>query len=196
MAVISGVYGQQPGWKRLPEAEAEAAELTGDYGAVDVAAEMDAVLKCLKGDPAADVLHFCVHGQCDPTGVQDGLVLTDGKALDPWRVKGVEFKAPVFVFLNACQVGQGYELLGDYAGLADAFLFAGAAGVIAPLWSIDDALSRELAIEFYERAFAGSVPADVLRERRAQFTEESAPTSSTFMAYQFFGHPDMRLERS
>ena len=50
---------------------------------------------------------------------------------------------PMFVFLNACQVGAGQRVLGDYAGLATAFLSAGAAGVVAALWNVHDLAARE-----------------------------------------------------
>jgi CHAT domain-containing protein len=100
-----------------------------------------------------------------------------------------------FVFLNACQVGGGEQILGDYAGLAEAFLFAGASGVVAPLWSIDDRLARELAVRFYERTFEGAGPADVLRRERAAFRSAPDVTSATFLAYQYFGHPALRLRR-
>jgi hypothetical protein len=194
MVVVSGVY-ELKGWERLVEAEAEASDLESKHGAQAVNAKTAEVLKCIEGDPAADILHFAVHGQYDPTGLQDGLVLADGRALDPFQVKGIKFAGPRFIFLNACQVGMGNEVLGDYAGMAAAFLHQGAAGVVAPLWSINDALARELALEFYDAAFSGTPPAEVLRRKRADFMEDQDPTSSTFMAYQFFGHPDMKFDR-
>jgi CHAT domain-containing protein len=86
-------------------------------------------------------------------------------------------------------------VLGDYAGIAEAFLFAGASGVIAPLWSIDDVIAREIALRFYERALAGEAPADVLRRERAAFRDDPSVVSSTYLAYQFYGHPQMRLSR-
>src|SRR4029079_15217436 len=98
-----------------------------------------------------------------------------------------------FVFLNACQVGAGESVLDDYAGLADAFLFAGASAVIAPLWSIDDVIARELALGFYEHALAGEPPAEVLRRERAAFRDDPSVTSPRRLSYQFFGHPSMRL---
>jgi CHAT domain-containing protein len=86
-------------------------------------------------------------------------------------------------------------VLGDYAGIAEAFLFAGASGVIAPLWSIDDVIAREIALRFYQRALAGEAPADVLRNERAAFRDDPSVVSSTYFAYQFYGHPAMRLTR-
>ncbi len=192
MAVVSGIY-DQPGWDRLLDAEAEAADLCQRYGGSAVDAEPRAVLRCLGGDPVADLLHFSVHGVYDPRSTTDGLVLVDGSSLDPFQVKGLALKAAPFVFLNACQVGAGSKLLGDYAGMAEAFLYAGASGVIAPLWSINDALARGVASRFYEKAFAGMAPAEVLREERGAFGEDSP--SATALAYLYYGHPSLRLTR-
>ena len=192
IAVISGVY-DQPGWDRLLDAEAEAAELCRLYGGMPVDAGPAAVLRCLAGDPDADLLHFSVHGVYDPGSTTNGLVLVDGSALDPLQVKGGMLKSSPFVFLNACQVGAGSKLLGDYAGMAEAFLYAGASGVIAPLWSISDTLARGVARRFYEEAFKGTPPAEVLRAERAAFG--AGTPSATALAYLYYGHPTLRLKR-
>jgi len=190
-AVIWGIYNQ-PGWQRLVEAEDEAARIEKQYGAVSVTASTVEVLSCFKGTPPADLIHFAVHGIYDPTGVQDGLVLTDGAVLDPMEVRGSDLTAAPFVFLNACQVGSGNKILGDYAGMAAAFLYAGASGVVAPLWSVKDSVAKEIALDFYAKTSAGSRPSDVFRRERGVFSADSSK-SPTYMAYQFFGHPNMEL---
>jgi hypothetical protein len=194
LAVVSGVYSL-PGWERLVEAEAEAADLAGTYKATSVNATTADVLNLLRGTPPADLIHFAVHGNYDGEGLEDGLILVDGSALDPLAIRGVPIKGAPFVFLNACQVGGGNEVLGDHAGMAEAFLFAGASGVIAPLWSIDDHVAREIALRFYSRALAGESPAEILRTERAAFRDSPDVTSSTYLAYQYFGHPGLRLAR-
>ena len=194
IAAVSGVY-ELPGWQRLAEAEAEAADIVRVYEAMPVEATIGGILDLLRGRPAADVIHFAVHGTYDAEEAIDGLILVDGSALDPLAVKGIPLRGHPFVFLNACQVGRGSQLLGDHAGLAAAFLFAGASGVIAPLWSIDDRLARDIAIRFYERAMRGEAPAEIMRTERAAFRDTPETTSSTYMAYQFFGHPGLRLDR-
>jgi hypothetical protein len=194
IAAVSGVY-ELPGWQRLAEAEAEAADIVRVYEAMPVEATIGGILDLLRGRPAADVIHFAVHGTYDAEEAIDGLILIDGSALDPLAVKGIPLRGHPFVFLNACQVGRGSQLLGDHAGLAAAFLFAGASGVIAPLWSIDDRLARDIATRFYERAMRGEAPAEIMRTERAAFRDTPETTSSTYMAYQFFGHPGLRLDR-
>ena len=193
IAAVSGVY-QLPGWQRLLDAEAEAADLVTAHKATPIDATTADVLDLLRGKPMADVIHFAVHGAYDAETAIDGLVLVDGSALDPLVVRGTQLHGHPFVFLNACQVGAGHQLLGDHAGLAAAFLFAGAAGVIAPLWSIDDRIARDVAARFYQRALAGEAPAEILRTERAAFVDSPDTISSTYLAYQFFGHPGLRLQ--
>jgi hypothetical protein len=199
MAAISGVYSL-PALQRLREAEAEAAELKTRYAAKPVDASTQEVLQCLDGNPPADLLHFAVHGKFDPKGWENGLMLIDGNTLDPLQVMGSDLVRHPFVFLNACQVGQGDQLLGDYAGMASAFLFAGASGVIAPLWSVKDDIARQLALDFYQQALprtaATVTPAQYLRLARANFKATSDAQSATWLAYQFFGHPAYKLERA
>ena len=194
MIVISGRY-EAPGWSRLEHAEAEAAMLVERYHAIGVDAITDKVVGCLLGNPAAEVLHFSLHGKYDPGSAKQGLMLVDGDVIDPLVVKGGSLAHAPLVFLNACQVGTGQETLGDYAGLAESFLFAGASAVVAPLWSIDDAVASALAERFYTKAFAGDSIAEIVRAERAAFGTGADPNSSTLVAFQFFGHPAMHLER-
>lgn len=70
-------------------------------------------------------------------------------------------------------------------GDAQAFLLAGASGVVEPLWPVGGDLARE----FYRRCFTGEPPAEVLRSMR-----EQAPDCAG--AYRFHGHPSLTLRRT
>lgn len=194
LSVVSGTYNR-PGWRRLQEAEDEAVQITDRYRGSRVNATIGEVLEVLEKTPA-DLLHFSMHGKFDPNGVENGLILVDGRPLKPDQVMGSDLQRPAFIFLNACQVGQGEQVLGDYSGLAAAFLFAGAAAVVAPLWSIQDTVAKEIALDFYRQTLEGdAAPADVLRRVRAGFKTTAEAQSATALAYQFFGHPALRLHR-
>jgi hypothetical protein len=195
ITVVWGRYEGVPGWRRLDHAEQEGQDLHRRYHASHVDAKLDPVLGCLESNPGASVLHFSVHGSYDPGGSEDGLVLTDRSVLAPSVVEGQDLASEPFVFLNACQAGSGQEILGNYAGLAAAFVKRGASAVVAPIWSIKDDQAREIALAFYDRAFQGEAPAEILREVRARFGAEPHPNSGTCLAYQFFGHPALRLRR-
>jgi hypothetical protein len=206
-AVLTARYEKVIRWPQLPEAEAEAASIAADYpGTVTIEPLYGKVMDCLRGDPEVDLLHVALHGRYDPAGIDQGLVLLAPNAsgtgyiaqyLKPQHVESVTMPRPTFVFLNACQVGAGQEVLGDYAGLATAFLSAGASGVIAALWNVNDLAARHLAQAFYEAAAEGTRVGESLRQMRALYTREYAVTDAdgrgTLLAYQLFGHPRLQL---
>jgi hypothetical protein len=208
-AVLTAKYVGVTGWPQLPFAEAEAAALADRYPRTAVVEPVFRdVLDCLGGEPAADVLHVALHGRFDPQGVDQGLVLLAPKSngafgpqyLKPQHVDAVTMPRPTFLFLNACQVGQGQVALGDYAGLAAAFLRAGASGVVAALWNVEDEVASRVADEFYTSVYGGDgAPsvAEALRRIRATYTADNVDAgtgdSATFVAYQLFGHPRLRL---
>jgi hypothetical protein len=206
-AVLTARYERVIRWPQLPHAEAEAASIATAYpGTITIEPLYSKVMDCLRGDPKVDVLHVALHGRFDPAGIDQGLVLlapqdSGGYAaqyLKSQHVESVTMPRPMFVFLNACQVGAGQRVLGDYAGLAVAFLSAGAAGVVAALWNVQDLAARGVAERFYRDLDADAVPvAEVLRRIRAQYTRQYAETDAvgraTLLAYQLFGHPRLRL---
>ncbi|MGH9252266.1 MAG: CHAT domain-containing protein, partial [Acidimicrobiales bacterium] len=208
-AVLTAKYVGVTGWPQLPFAEAEAAALAERYPRTEVVEPVFRdVLKCLGGEPAADVLHVALHGRFDPQGVDQGLVLLAPRPngalgpqyLKPQHVDSVAMPRPTFLFLNACQVGQGQVALGDYAGLAAAFLRAGASGVVAALWNVEDEIASRVAEEFYTAVYGGDETpsvAEALRRIRAIYTADNVDAgtgdSATFVAYQLFGHPRLRL---
>ncbi len=191
MAVVSGDYSRTKNWKALKGAEEEAGELASVYSATSVSAD-GKLATWLAGDPDVDAIHFAVHGKWSVSGGQDGIVLVDGTMLTPTEVLSARLKHRPFVFLNACQLGQGEQTLGDYGGMAAAFLEAGASGVIAALWNVDDTEAKALALGFYAQAKSNAVlPGALFRQQRGEF--ETNTRSKLSLAYQFFGHPHMRL---
>lgn len=209
--VLTAEYAGVTRWPSLPNAVREANELVESYPGTHLVAPLfDDVMACLGGDPPADLLHFALHGQFDPDGTDQGLVLLaakpDGTGFAPeylqaQHVDSATLSRAPFVFLNACQVGALNEVLGDYAGLAVSFLRAGASGVLAPIWNVDDAVASAIAKEFYSSAYGESplAVAEIVRRIRARYTESGARTSegvkATLVGYQVFGHPWLQLQR-
>jgi CHAT domain len=190
MTIVRGVYEKVIGFNRLKHAEQEALDLEAAYGATLVDAAQEPFFACLRGEPAAQVLHFAMHGKFDPTGLQDGLILVDGNVVDPLMILGADLDQHPFVFLNACQVGMAGETLGQYGGIAQSFVEAGASAVIAPLWVVNDEVARDVSLRFYSSAFSGTAPAEFLRAERAR------DGSGTHLAYVLYGHPRLQLTRS
>jgi hypothetical protein len=187
MTVVRGVYEDSFVGRRLEHAEKEAEDLRTSYGAAVVDAAETPFFACLDGEPPADVLHFAMHGKFDPGGLQDGLILVDGAVVEPDMILGTDLSQHPFVFLNACQVGQAGETLGQYGGMAQAFVEAGAAAVVAPLWVVQDDVARDVSLRFYAATFAGMSPGEFLRAERAR------DSSGTHLAYVLYAHPLMHL---
>ena len=191
MTVVSGDYSDTKGFNKLPGAEAEAQRLRSTFEATSLDASSDALLPWFRSGPEDELIHFSVHGKWSTTGVNGGIALVDGKMLDASFVRQSKLSGHPFVFLNACQIGQGQTVLGGYGGMAEAFLKAGAVGVVAPLWSVDDKSANEVAKRFYDWVLSDETPGEFVRRERSSFGDES--TSVTSLAYQFFGHPAMRI---
>ena len=209
-AVLSAKYDGVANWPKLPEAEGEAEKLSTEYPPMHrIPPLWDEVKRCLEGSPRVDWLHVALHGQFDPQGADDGVVLLQGdppnltqQFLTPRQVTSFRMPYRPFVFLNACQVGAGNQELGSYAGMAVALLKAGACAVVAAQWNVDDVVAAGISNRFYAKVFADPpVPvAEALRQIRAEYTEDRvrldpAHAQPTLLAYQLLGHPRLLLSR-
>ncbi|MGV1009407.1 MAG: CHAT domain-containing protein [Dermatophilaceae bacterium] len=206
MAVVVGDYQSERGVRPLPFALEEGRAITETYPSVWVKGTLDEVTALLEGRLASDgtpapaqVVHVACHGAVDPQHpAYSGIVLSDSALrIDQLTVLGGELGdagAPL-VFLNACQLGQAQgELLGDQGGLASAFLAVGCRGFVAPLWSVEDELARDLALDFYRYTLGdGLTVGAALRRLRGRFANIPGRTRTTPLAYVYYGHPDLRL---
>jgi hypothetical protein len=193
LTVVWGRYASSTS-DELRAAEEEAADLEVRYGARRVGARLEEVDRLLADPDGPDILHFAMHARGIPGSISNGLVLEDGGVIDTTQLASYgPLQSRPLVFLNACEAaGVGDTSLGRAAGIAATFLEAGACGVIAPVWEVDDVAAKDLVTRFYAEAFGSGIAiADHLREERATFSE--ATPSTTPIAYLFFGHPAARL---
>lgn len=207
MAVVTGDYLAIHGIRPLPEAEEEGKLLTGRYRAVHLTATWDDIKNLLQNrierngqQVDIELMHFACHGQVDTANpTHNGIVMNDGNMrLDPTTARGNTIGAATqpFAFMNACEVGMAGETLGSYGGLAAAFLNEGFRGFIAPLWAVNDELAHDFALKFYEKTLDEHEPVgEALRALRLDYDPHASMPSSTHLAYIFYGHPDLVLER-
>lgn len=128
------------------------------------------------------ILHFATHGLLDAgQPARSGLILS---LVDQDRrpVNGFvglsdvyNLHAPVdLVVLSACRSALGEDVRGEgLVGLTRGFMYAGASGVVASLWKVDDEATAELMKHFYAHMLQrGMTPAAALREAQNNLRQE------------------------
>ncbi len=210
MAVVAGIYPATSGFRSLPEAKVEATDLTAIYQAIPLAASAQSISQLLDAKleqnfvpvGGADAVHFAGHGEFDPNRPDASvLFLSDGMPLSSDLFRGARYggaQQPL-IFLNACMIGIGGEMLGDMGGFPGNCLKGGFGGVLGALWEVNDLLARNIAMEFWKRVMPpgggpGEPIAEVLRDIRAAYAL-AAPFVPTYLAYVYYGHPRLRLHR-
>lgn len=99
----------------------------------------------------SEVLHFACHGRVDfTTPLQSGLVMSRGEVLTLERLLTTRMQRVRLAVLSACDSGlYGTELQDEVVSLPMGLLQAGACGVIASLWGVDDFTTAILMVRFY-----------------------------------------------
>ena len=211
MAVMAGKYRAESGLRSLPEAEEEAQALVGTYDAVPLAASLQSLKLLLDAKleqnfeviGGADAVHFAGHGEFDPAKQDSSvLFLSDGVPLSSLLFRSAKYgdEQQPLIFLNACMIGIGGQLLGDMGGFPGNCLKGGFGGVVGALWEVDDAVAYAIALEFWQRALpapgkTGEPVGAILRDLRAKYADPNG-FESTYLAYVYYGHPRLTLSRA
>lgn len=130
----------------------------------------------------ASVVHFATHGYFDGehpalSGVLLSLVDERGGrregVLRLQDIYNLDLSADLVV-LSACQTALGKDVSGEgIIGLARGFMYAGADGVVASLWKVDDEATAELMKRFYDGLLReGLPPAAALRAAKVAMWEQ------------------------
>jgi len=124
------------------------------------------------------IVHFATHGffnteHPELSGLVLSLVDKNGKDQEGFLLTSDVFGmtlAADLVVLSGCRTALGREVRGEgITGLSRAFLFAGAARVVASLWKVDDAATATLMTHFYRGLLVDKLPV-VAALRAAQAT--------------------------
>lgn len=214
IAVVIGEYGRFGRLDDLEFARTERAFLETTYAGdtIGLTATSDELTRLMLGRLTdgtgaacgAEVVHFACHGDVTATDPPAAvLYLSDGEAFSSTLFLDSELgrSSKPFVFLNACKAGTAITQLGDYAGFAGDCLRAGFSGVLAPLWSVEDELAHRIAEDFYTTTLpaAGTAKpvAEALTDIRARYAHDDVlARHSTYLAYVFYGHPNLKMARA
>jgi len=164
---------------RFRTAEAEA--LTR-YGTVRMVAERDPqeVLRELSG---AAMIHFSAHGLAGRTdAVETAVYLPGGAAIRAPDILRTDLGARPLVFLASCETASPDPDLPDQTfGPAAAFLRAGAAAVIAPLFAVSRHAATLVAARFYHELASASTPQQALARAQRWLASATVPDQLAFL---------------
>jgi CHAT domain-containing protein/predicted negative regulator of RcsB-dependent stress response len=128
------------------------------------------------------ILHIATHGFLDPVRPENsGLILStvdrDGRTRNGFvgLADIYALRAPVdLVVLSACQTALGKDVRGEgLLGLTRGFMYAGASGVVASLWKVDDEATAELMKQFYANLLHEEMtPAAALRAAQNRIRQQ------------------------
>lgn len=128
----------------------------------------------------ARILHLATHGQAnDRAGDYCFLVFADQKdsaeneILYARDIYNLRLNADL-VTLSACETGIGELQSGEgIISLARAFAYAGAKSIVTSLWSVSDAKTKDLMLDFYRNLRRGMLKDDALRQAKLDFLKRN-----------------------
>jgi CHAT domain-containing protein len=192
------------------EARAIAALFAKDNGAAQIrlltAADGDEQTIRTLWAGGADAVHFATHGLANlryPSasllllpkgGGQEAAYLTAGQVQE-WRGD------VGLVFLAACETAAGPARFAEgMSGLPRSFLTAGARGIVATLWPVEDVYESEFSVEFYRRFIVGRDAESALAETQREWLKPRPAESAgnhqqrlaTAWAHVFHARPKSR----
>jgi CHAT domain-containing protein/tetratricopeptide (TPR) repeat protein len=187
VATLAGPANTRDVPGRLPQTRREAMAIAALLPAserrivTDFAASRRAVLDGGLADYR--IVHFATHGLIDAaqpglSSLALSLVDERGAPVDGYlRMQDIyNQRLPVdLVVLSACRTALGGEMRGEgLIGLTRGFMYAGARGVVASLWQVDDAATSALMTRFYRHLLVERLrPAAALRAAQRELAAEA-----------------------
>lgn len=137
----------------------------------------------LQRAPGSRVIHIAAHAEVDEIDpIYSRIALAKGSGrtgnLEAHELYRLDLSASRLVVLSACDSGMGRVSGGDeFIGFKQAFLGAGAGGVMVSLWPVDDESTATLVQSLYQ-GLATAGTAEALRRAQVATLKQAA-----------FGHP-------
>lgn len=159
--------------QNLPGSEAEvrniAQLLPGSTAYIGNAATLD---QFKVQAPRFPFLHLATHGcfqqgGCPKLGMEENTLLFADTQFNIADAALLGLQNTRLLTLSACQTAmQAYSNGEEISGVAYIFERAGAQAVMASLWSVDDAATKDLMVEFYQNINKGMSKGEALRQAK------------------------------
>ncbi|GAB4005558.1 CHAT domain-containing protein [Nocardioides ultimimeridianus] len=167
----------------------EAAMIAQTLPGAEVYVDGDATTTVLaKRADAVDVVHIAAHGRFRRGNpLYSAVHLGDGWLRAADLINGQVVLTGRVVVLSACVSGRSSDRMPDPIGLVWAALLAGAQGVVASLWPVDDMVTLQLMTRFYEALAQGRHPRTALADAQRAVAAEH-PHPYFWAAFQYFAN--------
>ncbi len=171
------------GFAPLMSVQREATEIAKTYrrARLSIGTQITAE-EFLKTAEGAALIHFAGHATADADQpATSSLIFQSPEGSAPQRLTAEQIGRSTFVnhplvVLAACSTARGKERRTEGVdSLAAAFLHAGARGVTATLWDIDDESSSRLFRSFHQNLRAGGRASDALRDAQRALLHSKEP---------------------
>ncbi|WP_445245978.1 CHAT domain-containing tetratricopeptide repeat protein [Microcoleus sp. OTE_8_concoct_300] len=156
MPKIASIPGKPPqNLSPLPNAEIEANNIAKQFTTSALIGSQATKANILPMLPQAKIIHLATHGIFDNLrGLGSAIALTPSGSDDGWLTAEEIFNLKLnaeLVVLSACNTGQGRITQDGIIGLSRSLISAGTPSVIVSLWSVPDAPTAPLMVEFYRQ---------------------------------------------
>jgi CHAT domain-containing protein len=132
------------------------------------------------------ILHLSTHAQGTEQEVPPHIEFIDSTLYLP-EIYALRLRADL-VTLSACETGLGRLAEGEgVMSLSRGFTFAGAASLIASLWTVNEASTAQLFARFYEDIAQGQPKMEALRQTKLSYLEDPGIPSFQKSPYYWAG---------
>lgn len=181
-----------PGLEPLVAADSEVTVIAGLY-------QVPVVIRGSEADPSrvrsalgsASLLHFAGHAVFDDVRPDRSMLVLGRHALTSDTITSIDLRHLRLVVLSACETSRVTERRGSgMSGLAEAFLAAGAGGVVGSLWRVGDASTSVLMHAFHASYAKTGDAAASLRAAQLRLLRSSSPAErspSAWGAFRYVG---------
>ena len=133
------------------------------------------------------VLHIGTHAVAEASNSDPYLQLYD----QPYYLFDLQYKhfAPALVWLGACKTGDGELIPGEGVNsLSRAFTVAGAGGVVAGMWNVNDNAGTEIMELFYRQVAGGVNAAGALHNAKEEYLANHRNNQVLQLPYYWAGY--------
>lgn len=195
-AVLAPLFVADPAldWRFFPElaplpgAREEARALSGLYQDSELLDSHDAdSAKVVEALRTAELFHFAGHAVFDDAQPERSYLALGPHGLNAALISHLDLRRLRLVVLSACETMRSSDKASaGFVGLADAFLSAGARGVVGSLWRVDDNATRQFMERFYRDYRASTNASTALRNAQVAMIR-SGESPSAWAAFRYEG---------